>query len=126
MKNSSIIRAFPPSRPRPNAPKTPKGLSSEARKWWRAIQDGYGITDSAGLLLLQTAAEQFDAMRSAERLIASEGAVLTDRFGQRKQHPATIVARDARLAMLRCLQHLNLDLEPLNDRVGRPAGRIGG
>ena|SRR5215469_7754870 len=103
--------------------KPPKALSGEARRWWQEIRDEYEIRDSAGLLLLQTAAEQFDQMRQAERLIKREGPVVQDRWGHRKQHPATLVARDCRTAMMRCLRQLNLDLEPLRDRPGRPPGR---
>jgi phage terminase small subunit len=104
------------------SPKPPKGLSAEARRWWRAIRDEYDRRDSAGLLLLQTAAEQFMRMRAEEAVIFLEGSVVKDRFGQPKQHPAVLNAREARSAMLKCLRALNLDLEPLHDRIGRPGG----
>jgi len=50
-----------------------------------------------------------------------EGIVIRDRFGQKKQHPATLVERDAKMALVRNLKALNLDLEPLN-LPGRPHG----
>lgn len=117
MKNSITLYAK-------SAPKPPKALSAEGRRWWQAIRDEYDVRDSAGLLLLQTAAEQFERMRAEERVIDREGSVLADRFGQKKQHPAVLNARDARTQMLQCLKALNLDVTPLNDRVGRPAGSI--
>ena len=121
MKNSAVVRPFPLHRANP-PPKPPKAISAEARRWWREIQGEYNIRDAAGLLLLQTAAEQFGRMRLEEVVIEREGSVVKDRFGQPKQHPAVLNAREARSAMLKCLRDLNLDLEPLRDRVGRPGG----
>jgi P27 family predicted phage terminase small subunit len=120
MKNSVV----PFKRPPPKAPKPPKGLSAEARRWWREIRDEYDIRDAAGLLLLQTAAEQFGRMRAEEAVIDREGSTVKDRFGQPKQHPAVLNAREARSAMLKCLRSLNLDLEPVRDTVGRPGGSV--
>jgi hypothetical protein len=47
---------------------------------------------------------------------------VADRFGQPKVHPAVLIERDARGQMLAALRDLHLDLEPLRDRPGRPAG----
>jgi P27 family predicted phage terminase small subunit len=124
MKNSAVVRPLPkPSREVP-VPKPPRGLSTEARRWWRTIRNEYDIKDGAGLLLLQTAAEQFARMRTEEVVIDREGSTIKDRFGQPKQHPAVLNAREARSAMLRCLAALNLDLEPVKDSVGRPGGSV--
>ncbi len=125
MKNSAVVRVLPSSIGKRSAPKRlkpPKGLTPEARRWWREIQAEYSIRDSAGLLLLQTAAEQFMRMRAEEVVIDAEGSTIKDRFDQRKQHPAVLNAREARSAMLKCLRALNLDLEPIRDRIGRPGG----
>lgn len=100
----------------------PKGLSAEAKRRWRAIQTEYRIADSAGLQVLTTYAEAFDRMRSAQQRIDKDGATYVDRFGQVKAHPLLPVERDARAAMLNALKCLNLDLEPLHDRPGRPGG----
>ncbi len=82
----------------------------------------YEITDPAGCLLLQIVLESFDRMRGAQEAIAADGATITDRFDQLRAHPMITVERDARAAMLTALKALNLDLEPLRDRIGRPAG----
>lgn len=60
-------------------------------------------------------------MRKAQGILRREGIVIRDRFGQKKQHPATLVERDAKMALVRNLKALNLDLEPLN-LPGRPHG----
>lgn len=101
----------------------PKGLSTEAKRWWKRLRTEYEIEDDAGLLLLQTGLEAFDRMRLAQEAIARDGMTVRDRFGQPKPHPLLPAERDARAQMLAALRALNLDVEPLQDRPGRPAGR---
>ncbi len=89
--------------------------------WWKRLTAAYDLEDDAGALLLQTALEAFDQMRAAEKIIAAEGITFKDRFNQVRQHPATLIQRDARTAMLRGLKALNLDIEPAGE-MGRPPG----
>ncbi len=103
--------------------KAPKHLTTEARALWDRLMKEYQIEDEAGLLILQTALEAFERMRGAQAVIAVEGLQVTDRFDQKKAHPLTVTERDSRAAMLAALKALNLDLEPLQERAGRPAGR---
>ncbi len=69
---------------------------------------------------LEAALESFDRMRESQRLLAAEGLVVRDRWGQAKPHPAAAIERDSRAAWLRGLAALGLDLEPLRDGPGRP------
>jgi P27 family predicted phage terminase small subunit len=103
----------------PALPRAPGGLSAEAKRWWRKIVAEWNLDDAA-LLLLENAMSAFDRMREAQAAIAADGITVTDRFGQVKQHPATLVERDSKATLLRHLKSLNLDLEPLHDRAGRP------
>jgi phage terminase small subunit len=105
----------------PNA--APKGLSPAARGWWKLLLADFAIEDPAGRLLLETALRNFDRAEAARRLLDEQGIVITDRWGQSKPHPAAAVERDARSGMLAAFRALNLDLEPLRDRPGRPGGR---
>jgi P27 family predicted phage terminase small subunit len=107
--------------PSSSLPKPPRRLSREAGEWWKKINEGWQLDDAA-LLLLGSALECFDRMREAQGILAREGIVVKDRFGQKKQHPATLIERDAKMAMVRSLRALNLDIEPLN-LPGRPPGR---
>ena len=102
--------------------KPPRGLSREAKSWWRKLIAEYTIEDEAGLLVLATALEAFDRMRQAQAALDKDGLVVTDRFGQPKAHPLTTVERDSRSQMLASLKMLNLDVEPLRDGPGRPSG----
>ncbi len=96
----------------------PKTLSREAAQWWKRLIAEYGIEDEVGFLLLQTALESFDRMRSAQAAIAEDGASVMDRFGQTKSHPLLVVERDSRSGMLQALKGLHFDIEPLRD-LGR-------
>jgi P27 family predicted phage terminase small subunit len=101
----------------------PKGLTAQSKTLWKRLASDYGIDDDAGLLLLQTAMEARDRMKAAQEAIARDGMTVLDRFGQRKAHPLLPAERDARAQMLAALRALNLDVEPLHDRPGRPAGK---
>jgi P27 family predicted phage terminase small subunit len=106
----------------PGTPHPPRSLSAEARRRWRELVKEYTIADAAGLQVLATYLEAFDRMRGAQRRVKRDGQTFRDRFGQVKAHPLLAVERDARAACLAALKALNLDLEPLHDRPGRPGG----
>jgi P27 family predicted phage terminase small subunit len=103
---------------------SPKRLSAEASRSWQKIVDEYHIVDDTGLIILTTAFEAFDRMRVAQDQIKREGMTSTDRFGQTKAHQLLTVERDARAQFLAALKQLNLDIEPLADRPGRPDGGV--
>jgi P27 family predicted phage terminase small subunit len=129
LKKPTPLRPFPSPTPSPagrhqrvTAPQPPQALSKAARSRWRQLVDEYAITDPAGLQILEAALEAFDRMRAAQRTIKKDGATFKDRYGQPRAHPLLVVERDSRAAMLAALKQLNLDLEPLRDRPGRPGG----
>jgi phage terminase small subunit len=105
------------------SPKPQKGLSREAKKLWNLLQSEYGIVDGAGLDLLNDYAQFYDRREQARVTIKADGATIKNRFGQTIAHPSTRLERDSSAAMLKCLRALNLDLEPLHNRPGRPGGR---
>lgn len=99
----------------------PSGLCDTAATWWRATQDEYGIADSAGLALLEQAARALDRAEAARALLAKDGLVQADRFGQPKPHPGCVILRDAEASFRSSLRDLRLDVEPARP-VGRPPG----
>lgn len=106
-----------------NATRPPGHLSKEGKKIWRDLITEYGIEDVAGLRILRVALEAFDRAQSAREAIDKEGMTVTDKFNQTKPHPLLPIERDSRAAFLAGLKALNLDLEPLRDKPGRPGGR---
>ena len=102
--------------------KPPAGLSKATAKWWQALRDEYDIDEPAGLSLLESAARAWDRAQQARAVIDAEGLSVKDRFGQIKAHPLCTVERDSLATFRAALRDLNLDLEPLRDRPGRPPG----
>jgi phage terminase small subunit len=90
-----------------------------ARVLWRSIVDEYELAPHH-LPVLQAACDAMDRMGQAQQAIKREGAFVAGRYGVRA-HPAIAVERDSRLAMLRSIRELGLDLEPPPD--SRPPSR---
>jgi phage terminase small subunit len=92
----------------------PSHLSGEAQALWRGYTSTWEL-DHSGLVILMAALEAFDTLRAAQREIAQHGLVVSGRA-----NPVAVIAKDARLAFLRGLRMLNLDLEGPQGRLGRP------
>ena len=103
--------------------KPPVHFTSETKKIWWELLGEYTIDDTAGLHILRVALEAFDRAQAARATIDKDGMTIKDKFDQTKPHPLLPIERDSRAAFLAGLKALNLDLEPLKDRPGRPAGR---
>jgi P27 family predicted phage terminase small subunit len=99
----------------------PKHLSTAAKKLYREISDEIDVSDTAASLLLQTLCEQFDRMNEARGILAKDGVVIDDRFGQKRAHPACAIEKDAIAALTRCWRLLGFDQVPPG-AIGRPAG----
>lgn len=103
--------------------RAPGHLSKEAKKIFKDLCTEYGIDDVAGLRILRIACESFDRAQTARATIDRDGMTTVDKFGQLKPHPLLASERDSRAAFLAGLKALNLNLEPLQSRPGRPEGR---
>jgi P27 family predicted phage terminase small subunit len=88
-------------------------LSAEAKDLHSRLKREWNIRDAAGLVTLLTACQALDRLRQAQAILAKEGCIAADRFGQAKQHPASVIEKEARAGFLAALKHLNLDIESL-------------
>jgi hypothetical protein len=102
-------------------PEPPGHLGTAGLELWQSIQKSYQIDDPGGLALLRTAAEASDRIASVRTQIDQQGEMLVIK-GVPRVNPLCAVERDQRAALIRALKALNLDLEPLRDRPGRPSG----
>lgn len=107
--------------PRPRDPAPPKHLKAESRRLWRRVVAAFHL-EPHHETVLSTACEALDRLREAQAAIDRDGAYVEGRFGL-KAHPAIAVERDSRLAMLRALRELGLDVEVPSSRARTEAAR---
>jgi hypothetical protein len=97
----------------------PEHLSQSSRELFDRLVVDYSLADdAAALAILQAAMESKDRAEQARAAIDRDGLTMVG-----KAHPAVTIERDSRAAFLAGLKHLRLDLEPLRDGPGRPAGK---
>lgn len=106
----------------PRGPASPSHLRADGRRLWRRLVVAY-VFEPHHLAILEAACQARDRMTEAREAIERDGLLVEGRFGPRA-HPAIAVERDSRLAMMRALRELGLDLEQAPE--SRPAYRIGG
>jgi phage terminase small subunit len=103
------------------SPKPPRGLARDGRRLWLDLQRTYGITDPAGLLLLETACKSFDDWSAARARLEEEGLLVPDRQGSKKLNPVQRQVKDSHAAMMAALRLLHFDVQPVR-AIGRPPG----
>jgi len=96
----------------------PRKLGELGLSLWQSIQSDYGIDDAAGRELLAQACEAADRVAHLAEKIDADGEVIQTKTGP-KVHPAVKEELAARSFIVRTLQALGLNLEPVRG-VGRP------
>ena len=120
MKKSAAVVKLPYRGP---LPEPPKGLKKAGRNQWISIQEQYGIDDPGGLAHLVSACRTEDDIARMRATLERDGDTITDRFGQKREHPLLAAIRGLEAVKRQALKSLNLDIEPLRDKPGRPGGR---
>ena len=108
----------------PTTPKPPQNLGTDGRRLWRTVAREYVLSPSE-LALLEQAAHAYETVSAAWRTLADEGAVIQDRYGSPKQHPAVATANQMAQLVARLLKQLGVELAD-EDTVrlkGRGTGR---
>ena len=96
----------------------PRKLGDLGLSLWQSIQDEYRIDDAAGRELLAQACECADRIGRLAAKIDADGEVLETEHGP-KVHPAVKEELAGRNFIVKTLQKLGLNLEPVR-MVGRP------
>ena len=111
--NQAISRSFGPSTAT-GPTRAPTHLSRGARRWWRAVIEGYEL-ETHHLVILTAAAEAWDRKEQARGLIAEEGIVIKDVSGEPVANPAVHVEDTAVRRMASLIRDLGLDATPRQD-----------
>ena len=91
------------------------GLSDSSRKWMKSVIDGYELK-SHHMEILRCAAEAKTRMQQSQEILSKDGLTFTDQRGQVRVHPCVLIERDSRIAFLRSLRELGLDLQTADTR----------
>lgn len=89
----------------------PTHLGPEGLAFWTATVEAYAL-DASGLILLDQACSCLDTIAAAREVITKEGLIVSSQRGGSRLHPAVVLERDSRLALLRVLAALNLEPTP--------------
>src|SRR5262249_14791465 len=106
---------------KPKVPRPPADLGDAGRRYWRKVLAEFVVEDHHHDLLV-AACRQLDRATQAREIVAQEGIVAMDRFGQAKCHPAVEVERSAHLAFLRLQREMALDVDIPEVRAPRRPG----
>ncbi|MEN1679252.1 MAG: P27 family phage terminase small subunit [Planctomycetota bacterium] len=109
-------------------PEPPEHLQPATAAWWRDVLAEFEL-EAHHLRLLRLACEAWDRAQQARLVLAEEGLIFTDRFGQPRSRPEVAIERDSRTAFARLLRELQLDCaepEPVRPAPIRTAAMIRG
>ena len=102
-----------------DAPKPPSHLRKDTQRWWADTSADWTL-EPHHLRLLTLAAESWDRHEAARELIESEGLCVETKAGGPRTHPAVKIEAEARIAFVRCLRELDLDVDPPKEIARRP------
>jgi hypothetical protein len=100
----------------------PRPLGSHGQALWNSVTAEYDVTDVAGREFLCQAGQALDLAEALAERIREDGAVVRTPSGI-KSHPSIKEELSARGFVVRTLQRLGLNYEPLRSAPGHPPGR---
>ena len=98
--------------------RAPRHLQPATRKWFRWVVREWSLEPHHERVLI-AACESWDRYQEAREILQVEGLTYTDRFGAPRARPEVGIERDNRVAFLRSLRELDLDIDPPT-QPGRP------
>lgn len=101
-------------------PPAPKHLRASGRGLWSAVADSWTL-EAHHYVILRATCEAADRCEDARLDIEANGLTVTGRFGT-KANPSVTIERDSRIALLRGIRELGLDLEDV--KSSRPPSRF--
>jgi hypothetical protein len=119
---SPHLTVVDPTAPGAHLPQPARPLGEHGAKLWRRATAEYNIDDVAGVEMLTQACQTLDRAEALAACIEADGEIVRTPQGI-KAHPAIREELSCRGFIVRTLQKLGLNFEPLHQNVGRPPGR---
>jgi P27 family predicted phage terminase small subunit len=104
----------PPAKPQP-----PRSLGKHGLQLWQRVTGEYQVTDSGGQEMLAQACEAANRAQECSETIDKEGGTFDTDRGP-KEHPLLKIELANRAFVVRTLQKLGLNYEPVRPTGGRP------
>jgi hypothetical protein len=101
-------------------PDAPPELGDPGRALWQSVMQQYDILDAGGWETLRQACLACDRAEACRKIIDEQGELLTIR-GQVRSHPLLRDEIQNRAFVIKAIQRLGLDLEPIK-AIGRQPG----
>jgi hypothetical protein len=108
--------------PGPHPPQPSRPLGEHGTRLWPRTTEEYRIEDVAGVEVLTQACQALDRAEALAACVERDGEFVRTPLGI-KAHPAMKEELAARGFVVRTLQKLGLNFEPLHAGPGRPPGR---
>jgi phage terminase small subunit len=105
--------------------KAPKHLRKATKQFWLQVVRDFAL-EPHHVRLLTHACECWDRVEQAREAVANDGAYFSDRFNQRKMHPALSVEKDNRTLFAKLIRELNLDVDSPTEEYSRPPALVKG
>jgi hypothetical protein len=99
----------------------PAGLEQHGAALWRAVMAEYAVEDIGGREMLAQACHGLDMAARCRAHVDRDGEVIKTKLGL-KEHPALRHELTYRSFVVRTLQKLGLDVEPIRTTPGKPPG----
>ena len=92
-----------------NKPKAPPHLKPPTKRWFNHVVAEWSL-EQHHVRLLIVAAETWDRLTEAREAIADKGLTFKDRFGTPRARPEVAIERDCKIAFMRLIRELDLDI----------------
>jgi phage terminase small subunit len=112
-----IVSDLDATGPQPSRP-----LGAHGQALWRRVLGEYDVSDAAGVEMLTQACQACDRAEALAGHLREDGEIVRTPQGI-KAHPAIREELSCRGFVVRTLQKLGLNFEPLRASPGRPPGR---
>jgi P27 family predicted phage terminase small subunit len=105
----------------PDANAMPSGLGDYGQSLWNRVMNDYDVADVGGREMLAQACFATDIIARCRDDVDKHGVLIKTKTGMR-ENPAAKLELAYRAFVVRTLQKLGLDVEPIRSTPGRPIG----